>query len=74
MDSDRGVHSVSLESDHVDFNYPTRMRYQGAFAWCREDRLSRCLSQGRFVFYAEDSKYLRVQGPEIDQILISDRP
>ncbi len=61
-------------SRYVDFDHPSRMGYAGGFAWCREDRLAQCLSQGRHVFYAEDGKYLRVPGPDIDQILVSDRP
>jgi hypothetical protein len=69
-----GIRDEHGFSKYVDFNYPTRMRYQGAFAWCTEDRLSQCLSQGRFIFYDEDGKYLRVHGPDIDQILVSDRP
>jgi hypothetical protein len=69
--SPRGEHGFSR---YVDFDYPRTMNYAGGFAWCREDRLAQCLSQGRHVFYAEDGKYLRVQGPDIDQILVSDRP
>jgi hypothetical protein len=61
-------------SKFVDFDYPRRMGYSGEFAWCREDRLAQCLSQGRFIFYDEDGRYLRVHGPDIDQILISNRP
>jgi hypothetical protein len=67
----RGEHGFSR---YVDFDYPRRIGYAGGFAWCREDRLAQCLSQGRRVFYAEDGKYLRVSGPDIDQILISDLP
>jgi hypothetical protein len=61
-------------SRNVDLNYPSRMAYPGSLAWCREDRLAQVLGQGRHVFYAEDGKYLRVSGPDIDQILVSDRP
>jgi hypothetical protein len=61
-------------SKFVDFDYPRRMGYAGQFAWCREDRLAQCLSQGRYLFYDEDGRYLRVHGPDIDQILVSDRP
>lgn len=61
-------------SRNVDFNHPSRMGYPGSLAWCREDRLAQVLGQGRHVFYAEDGKYLRVPGPDIDQILVSDRP
>jgi hypothetical protein len=61
-------------SRKVDFEYPRRMNYPGALAWCREDRLVQVLGQGRHLFYAEDGKYLRVPGPDIDQILVSDRP
>jgi hypothetical protein len=61
-------------SKYVDFEYPRNMNYAGGFAWCREDRLAQCLSQGRYVFYDADGNYLRVHGPDIDQILVSDRP
>lgn len=61
-------------SKYVDFDYPRRMNYAGEFAWCREDRLPQCLSQGRFIFYAEDSMYLRVRDLPCDQILVSSRP
>jgi hypothetical protein len=61
-------------SRNVDFNHPSRMNYPGALAWCREDHLAQVLGQGRHLFYAEDGKYLRVAGPDIDQILVSDRP
>lgn len=67
----RGQHGFSK---YVDFDYPRRMNYSGGFAWCREDRLAQCLSQGRYVFYEADGNYLRVHGPDIDQILVSDRP
>lgn len=69
-----GPHGEHGFSRYVDFDYPRRMGYAGGFAWCREDRLPQCLSQGRRLFYTEDGKYLRVSGPDIDQILISDRP
>jgi hypothetical protein len=69
-----GPHGEHGFSRYVDFDYPRRMGYAGGFAWCREDRLAQCLSQGRRLFYTEDGKYLRVSGPDIDQILISDRP
>ena len=59
---------------YVDFDYPRRMNYAGEFAWCREDRLQQCLSQGRFIFYAEDGMYLRVRDIPCDQILVSNRP
>jgi hypothetical protein len=59
---------------NVDFDHPSRMGYPGSLAWCREDRLAQVLGQGRHIFYAEDGKYLRVAGPDIDQILVSDRP
>jgi len=61
-------------SKYVDFDYPRRMNYAGEFAWCREDRLPQCLSQGRFIFYAEDGMYLRVRDLPCDQILVSSRP
>jgi hypothetical protein len=61
-------------SRKVDFNHPSRMNYPGTLAWCREDRLAQVLGQGRHLFYAEDGKYLRMPGPDIDQILVSDRP
>lgn len=61
-------------SKYVDFDYPRTMNYAGGFAWCREDRLAQCLSRGRFIFYDADGNYLRVGGPDIDQILVSDRP
>jgi len=61
-------------SRSVDFNHPGRMAYPGSLAWCREDRLAQVLGQGKHIFYAEDGKYLRVSGPDIDQILVSDRP
>jgi hypothetical protein len=61
-------------SRNVDFNHPSRMSYPGSLAWCREDRLAQILGQGRHIFYAEDGKYLGVPGPDIDQILVSDRP
>lgn len=61
-------------SRNVDFNQPSRMSYPGSLAWCREDRLAQVLGQGRHIFYAEDGKYLKVPGPDIDQILVSDRP
>jgi hypothetical protein len=61
-------------SKYVDFDYPRRMGYAGGFAWRREDRLAQCLSQDRHIFYAEDGKYLRVHGPDTDQILVSNRP
>src|SRR5579859_373758 len=61
-------------SRNVDFNHPNRVRYPGSLAWCREDRLAQVLGQGRHIFYAEDGKYLRVLGPDIDQILVSDQP
>jgi hypothetical protein len=61
-------------SKYVDFDFPRRMNYAGGFAWCREDQLARCLSQDRYIFYDEDGKYLRVHGPDIDQILVSDSP
>lgn len=67
----RGQHGFSK---YVDFEYPRNMHYDGGFAWCREDRLAQCLSQGRYVFYDGDGNYLRVPGPDIDQILVSDRP
>jgi hypothetical protein len=61
-------------SRNVDFGYPSRMGYPGVLAWCRKDRLTQVLGQGRHLFYAEDGKYLRMPGPDIDQILVSDRP
>jgi hypothetical protein len=61
-------------SKYVDFDYPRNMNYVGGFAWCREDRLAQCLSRGRYLFYDADGNYLRVSGPDIDQILVSDRP
>jgi len=61
-------------SKYVDFDFPRRMNYAGEFAWCREDRLSQCLSQGRFIFYVEDGMYLRVRDLPCDQILVSSRP
>jgi hypothetical protein len=61
-------------SKFVDFDYPRRMAYSGEFAWCREDRLAECLSRGRYIFYDEDGRYLRVPGPDVDQILVSSRP
>jgi hypothetical protein len=67
----RGQHGFSK---YVDFDYPRNMKYAGGFAWCREDRLAQCLSRGRYVFYDGDGNYLRVGGPDIDQILVSDRP
>ena len=67
----RGQHGFSK---YVDFDYPRNMNYVGGFAWCREDRLAQCLSRGRYVFYDADGNYLRVGGPDIDQILVSDRP
>jgi hypothetical protein len=69
-----GPHNEHGYSKFVDFDYPTRMAYAGEFAWCREDRLAECLSRGRYVFYDEDARYLRVPGPDIDQILVSNRP
>jgi hypothetical protein len=69
-----GPHHEHGFSKFVDFDYPRRMAYAGGFAWCREDRLAECLSRGRYVFYDEDGTYLRVPGPDIDQILVSDRP
>lgn len=67
----RGQHGFSK---YVDFDYPRDMNYVGGFAWCREDRLAQCLSRGRYVFYDADGNYLRVGGPDVDQILVSDRP
>lgn len=61
-------------SKYVDFDYPRTMNYAGGFAWCREDRLAQCLSRGRYIFYDTDGNYLRVGGPDVDQILVSDRP
>ena len=61
-------------SRKVDFNHPSRMNYPGTLAWCREDRLAQVLGKGRHLFYAEDGKYLRVLGPDMNQILVSDRP
>jgi len=61
-------------SRYVDFDYPRRMNYAGEFAWCREDRLSQCLGQGRYIFYAEDGTYLRVRDLPCDQVLVSNRP
>lgn len=69
-----GPHNEHGYSKFVDFDYPRRMAYTGEFAWCREDRLAECLSRGRYIFYDEDGKYLRVPGPDIDQILVSSRP
>jgi len=69
-----GPHNEHGYSKFVDFDYPRRMAYTGEFAWCREDRLAECLSRGRYVFYDEDGRYLRVPGPDIDQILVSSRP
>ena len=69
-----GPHHEHGYSKFVDFDYPRRMAYTGEFAWCREDRLAECLSRGRYIFYDEDGRYLRVPGPEIDQILVSNRP
>jgi hypothetical protein len=69
-----GPRSEHGYSKFVDFDYPRRMAYAGEFAWCREDRLSECLSRGRYVFYDEDGTYLRVPGPDIDQILVSNHP
>jgi hypothetical protein len=56
----------------VDFDFPRRAGLKGNFGWSRQDKLAYRLSQGRFVFYDCDGKYLRVTGPDIDQILISD--
>lgn len=67
----QGEHGLSK---YVDLDYPRRMGYAGGFAWCREDRMAVCLSQGRHVFYAEDGKYLRLHGLDMDQVLVSDRP
>jgi hypothetical protein len=61
-------------SRNVDFNHPSRMAYPGALAWCREDRLAEVLGRGRQIFHAEDGKYLKVSGSDIDQILVSDQP
>ena len=56
----------------VDFDFPQRAGLKGNFGWSREDKLPYRLSQGRFVFYDGDGKFLRVTGPDVDQILISD--
>ena len=56
----------------VDFDFPRRAGLQGNFGWSRQDKLPLRLSQGRFIFYDGDGKYLRVTGPDVDQILISD--
>jgi hypothetical protein len=50
------------------------MAYPGALVWCPEDRLAEVFGQGRQIFYAEDGKYLKVPGSDIDQILVSDQP
>jgi hypothetical protein len=69
-----GPHNEHGYSKFVDFDYPRRMAYSGEFAWCREDRLAECLSRGRYIFYDEDGRYLRVPGPDVDQILVSSCP
>lgn len=69
--SPRGQYGLSR---YVDFDHPRNMNYVGQFAWCREDRLAQCLSRGRYVSYDADGNYLGVSGPDIDQILVSDRP
>jgi hypothetical protein len=56
------------------FQLSSQMGYQGSLVWCREDRLALVLGQGKHIFYAEDGKYLRVPGLDIEQILVSDRP
>lgn len=61
-------------SRNVDFNHPSRMAYPGALAWCREDPLAEVLGRGRQIFHAEDGKYLKVSGSDIDRILVSDQP
>jgi hypothetical protein len=61
---------------YVDFQYPQREGITDRFAvrWFREDGLQSFLGQGWNVFYDRDGRYLRVSGPDIDQVLLSQRP
>jgi hypothetical protein len=68
-----GEHGLSK---NVDFQYPQREGITNRFTvrWFREDHLQRFLGQGWNVFYDHDGRYLRVSGPDIDQVLLSQRP
>jgi hypothetical protein len=68
-----GPHNEHGYSKFVDLDYPRKMAYTGEFAWCREDRPAECLSRGRYIFYDEDGRYLRVPGPDIDQVPVPSR-
>jgi hypothetical protein len=48
---DSGPHGQHGFSKYVDFDHPRRMNYNGGFAWCREDCLAKCLSQGKYIFF-----------------------
>lgn len=63
-------------SKYVDFQYPWRERIVEHFPvhWFREVAVQKFLGQGWHVFYDIDGKYLRVSGPDVDKILLSQRP
>jgi hypothetical protein len=63
-------------SKFVDFQYPQRQGITDRFAirWFREDAVPTFLGQGWHVFYDRDGRYMRVSGPDIDQILLSQQP
>jgi hypothetical protein len=57
----------------VDQGYPATLTVNGRVAFAREERLSQLLSQGWYVYYDLDGKYLRWPGHGVDQILVVDR-
>lgn len=62
-------------SKYVDFQYPQREGITNRFPvrWFRADHVQSFVGQGWHVFYDRDGRYLRVGGPDIDQILLSQR-
>jgi hypothetical protein len=64
------------QSKFVDFQYPHREGITDRFAvrWFREDAVPTFIGQGWHIFYDRDGRYLRVSGPDVDQILLSQRP
>jgi hypothetical protein len=70
---------VDSEDEHgfsrsVALEYPGMRGLVNGVAWARRDRLPQILGQGKYIFYDEDGKYLKVPGRDVDLVLISDQP
>ena len=57
----------------VDPSYVRHVSILGKSSFVRETRLPLLLSQGWYVYYDLDGSYLRLPGPDTNQILIVDQ-